>query len=362
LGNKERNLILKRYTIFCIVLLGGLFLTLISILLHAAGESAQIGIGIFVPGCCITGIGFLGICGIRIADYISLRTKRIREARSGDEYEKQFRIIRQIGQGANAQRYEGECRKPGVWQAKHVAIKKLPEMFTDLTEVTDEFTKEAKFLKTYRHPNLVEFVKFFAAPHWCLILKYYYRGSLDKVLTDKQYLLPWNPERNGFMCGIAEGLRFLHENSIIHRDMKPGNVLIDEDMTPKITDLGTARIQDTLSMTKAIGTPAYIAPELMTTGKNVQYDKSADVYSFGMILWAIWQKKEPFLEFKQAWQIINYTAGNGRPSLAGCPSSKLSDLISRCWNSRPDERPRMSEVCDELNTVTSELSYGEFTS
>jgi len=268
-----------------------------------------------------------------------------------------WRKIRQIGRGGNAEVDEAEWTGSGSWQGKHVAIKRLPEMLAEVPEATEEFKREGEFLEKYRHPNLIEFVGFFGAPYWCLVLKYYYRGSLDKVLGDKQYELPWNPERNGFMTGIGRGLEFLHSKGIIHRDMKPGNVLIDEDMRPKITDLGTARIQDTLSMTKGVGTPAYIAPEVVTTGGDIRYDKSVDVYSYGMILWAIWQRKEPFLEFEQAWQIINYTASGQRPLLGGCPSPRLASLVGRCWAHRALDRPSMLEVCEELNTVTAELAF-----
>jgi len=187
----------------------------------------------------VVGLGVVVSSGV-IAGFLVRRYLHNRDQEFNDielQAEKlPFRIIRQIGRGGNAEVYEGEWIKAGSWQGKHVAIKKLPDMFTELSEATNEFTKEARFLQQYRHPNLIEFVDFFSVPHWCLVLKYYYRGSLDKVLTDEHYLLPWNPERNGFMSGIAEGLKFLHENGIIHRDMKPGNVLIDEDMTPKITD------------------------------------------------------------------------------------------------------------------------------
>ncbi len=391
MGNKERNLILKGYTIFCIVLLGGLFLTVISILINTAGDPAQVGIGTFVPGCCITGIGFLGVCGTRIADYISLRTKRIVEARSGDEHEKQysktrsrvglrysqakasrkievnslpFRIIREIGHGGYATVYEGKYTKKGSKQEIDVAIKQLHRVYVEssgLESIKDEFEKEAAFLQQYKHPNLVEIINFIPDPHWCIVLKYYHRGSLANVLRDQKYRLPWNPERNGFMTGIAQGLKFLHANNIIHRDMKPDNVLIDEDMRPKITDFGTARIQDTLTQTKGVGTPIYIAPEVVrpiTGDGKVHYDSAVDVYAFSLILWAIWKREEPFQEFENVWQMMTCVINKqGRPPLEGCPSPSLASLMSKCWVHRPDARPRMPQVCDELNTVTAELAF-----
>ncbi|HUV84827.1 MAG TPA: protein kinase [Methanosarcinales archaeon] len=305
-------------------------------------------------------IGLTGVIGCAISGFFLKRYLNRRAYIKLESTNLPFRIIRQIGRGGNAEVYEGEWIKTGLWHGKHVAIKKLPDMFTDLTEVTNEFTKEARFLEEYRHPNLIEFIRFFAAPHWCLVLKYYYRGSLDKVLTDERYLLPWNPERNGFMKGIAEGLRFLHEKGIIHRDMKPGNVLIDEDMTPKITDLGTARIQDTITMTKGIGTPAYVAPEIIKPedGEKIRYTNSVDVYSYGFVLWAIWHRKEPFTEFEQIWQIMKYAIDEqNRPSLNDCPSLSLAKLIGRCWAHRAKTRPSMQEVCEELNTVTAELAF-----
>jgi serine/threonine protein kinase len=161
------------------------------------------------------------------------------------------------------------------------------------------------------------------------------------------------------MTGIAQGLKFLHANAIIHRDMKPDNVLIDENMQPKITDFGTAKIQDTLTQTKGVGTPTYIAPEVITvTDGKAHYDSAVDVYAFALILWAIWKREEPFQNFQQAWQIMKYVVDEeGRPSLEGCPAYSLASLITRCWLPRPDARPKMPQICDELNTVTAELAF-----
>jgi len=272
-----------------------------------------------------------------------------------------FRIIREIGHGGYAMVYEGKY----IQKEKEidVAIKKLHRTYVEsdgLESIKEEFAKEAVFLQQYKHPNLIEIVDFIPDPHWCIVLKYYHRGSLANVLRDQKYPLPWNPERNSFMAGIAQGLKFLHANNIIHRDMKPDNVLIDEDMRPKITDFGTARIQDTLTQTKGIGTPTYLAPEVVkpiTGDGKVHYDSAVDVYAFSLILWAIWKREEPFQEFENAWQMMAYVVDEqGRPPLEGCPSQSLASLMSRCWAHRADIRPKMPQVCDELNTVTAELA------
>jgi len=275
-----------------------------------------------------------------------------------------FRIIHEIGHGGYATVYEGKYTKPGSKKEIAVAIKQLHRVYVEssgLESVKDEFEKEAAFLQQYKHPNLIEIIDFIPDPHWCIVLKYYHRGSLANVLRDQKYLLPWNPERNGFMQGIAEGLKFLHANNIIHRDMKPDNVLIDEDMRPKITDFGSAKIQDTLTQTKGVGTPIYIAPEVVrpiTGDGKVHYDSAVDVYALGLILWAIWKREEPFQEFENAWQMMTCVIDEqGRPSLEECPSYSLANLMSRCWAHRPDVRPKMPQVCDELNTVTAELAF-----
>eukprot|EP00850_Spirogloea_muscicola_P021160 SM000239S08065 [mRNA] locus=s239:43273:49262:+ [translate_table: standard] len=117
-----------------------------------------------------------------------------------------------------------------------------------------------------------------------LVCDFMPRGSLDHLLATST--LAW-PLRLKIALGIARGLQYLHEDSpyrIIHRDVKPANILLDEDWTPKIADFGLARLfgeTETLVITSIMGTRGYVAPEYALQG---QLSDKVDVYSFGVVL------------------------------------------------------------------------------
>ncbi|CAL1393883.1 unnamed protein product [Linum trigynum] len=122
-----------------------------------------------------------------------------------------------------------------------------------------------------------------------LVYEYLPNGSLDKFLFDKNRRLKLNWEmRYNIIVGIARGLLYLHEEcplKIIHRDMKASNILLDESMTPKISDFGLARLfpgtQNHCITTRIVGTYGYMAPEYAVRGR---YSTKSDVYSFGILV------------------------------------------------------------------------------
>jgi serine/threonine protein kinase len=121
---------------------------------------------------------------------------------------------------------------------------------------------------------------------------------------------------------IAGGMHFLHQQEIMHRDLKPENVLLDSNYHPKICDFGVARLMKEgshqFTMTGQIGTPIYMAPEIIVGNRN-RYGRGADVYSFGILMWSMWHRDIPYKQLilsegLDAFQLAQRVTGGLRPT------------------------------------------------
>lgn len=158
--------------------------------------------------------------------------------------------------------------------------------------------------------------------------------------------------------GIASGMAYLHENNIIYRDLKPCNVGFDEDDTVRIFDFGLAREIDMGErLTALAGTYRYMAPEVAIAGMT--YGLSADVYSFGLLLWEICTlQKPPAKEFRTVGYVDGKVIRRGfRPSvttLSSCPR-KIKNLIMECLELDPHHRPTFKNIRARLEETLSAL-------
>ncbi|KAK6122396.1 hypothetical protein DH2020_043838 [Rehmannia glutinosa] len=152
-----------------------------------------------------------------------------------------------------------------------------------------EFQNEAKLLARVQHKNVVNLVGYCVHDaERLLVYEYVANESLDKLLfkSDKRELLDWK-RRHDVITGVAKGLLYLHEQahcSIIHRDIKASNILLDDKWVPKIADFGMARLfpeDQTHVNTRIAGTNGYMAPEYLMHGN---LSKKADVFSFGVVV------------------------------------------------------------------------------
>jgi len=143
------------------------------------------------------------------------------------------------------------------------------------------------------HVNLVRLLGYcFEGCTSALVYEYMVNGSLEKfIFSGKEMgqVLRWE-QLHSIALGVARGVAYLHQDCdkrIIHFDIKPHNILLDADFTPKVADFGLAKLSrkedDHISMTVAMGTPGYVAPEVCLRDMGPVTDKS-DVYSFGMLL------------------------------------------------------------------------------
>eukprot|EP01018_Ginkgo_biloba_P000250 Gb_26121 [translate_table: standard] len=203
---------------------------------------------------------------------------------------KGFQDEQLLGSGGFGRVYKGVLPTSGLEVAVKCIIK-------DSTEGMKEFIAEISSVGRLQHRNLVQL------RGWCrrnqqlfIVYDYMPNGSLDRMIFgNPDTVLRW-PERYRILKGIAAGLIYLHEQwdrRVVHRDVKPSNVLLDSDLNAKLGDFGLARLYDhghNPQTTRVVGTLGYIAPELTNTGKATP---STDVFSFGIVLLEVASGRRP---------------------------------------------------------------------
>jgi serine/threonine protein kinase len=270
-----------------------------------------------------------------------------------------WECIRDVGRGTYATVTLQRNKKTG----QEVAFKRFTLRRADERYELD-FMKEISILGTLNFPSVIKFFGF-AAPECgaevelCYAFEFMANGSLDDLLTDIQLGISrpqFGPtERMIVIVGIAAALWYCHNRAIrngavIHRDIKAGNVLLDEHMKPHLADFGFAKvITSGRPNTPCRGSWPWMAPEVMLSGK---YGTKSDVYSFGMFLYEIVTGLTPFVHFHTSKEVIYaVTIKKERPVIPP-PGLQIHDIMRKCWDDNPDERPSMEEVMLLLLTET----------
>lgn len=189
----------------------------------------------------------------------------------------------------------------------------------------------------------------------CIVVEYVPGGTLRSYLSKRtmKKKLPLDTIIQ-LALDVAKGLSYLHSEKIAHRDMKTENLLLDKTGRVKIIDFGLSSEFFALGldyppmMVGTSGTIGYMAPEVLS---DPSYDHKCDVYSFAICLWEMYTCLDPYPEHISRSKISHEIYKDRRPEIPkSCPTA-LSDIMKKCWDVKPKNRPEIKEVVHMLEDI-----------
>ncbi|MCP4272196.1 MAG: serine/threonine protein kinase, partial [Gammaproteobacteria bacterium] len=296
-----------------------------------------------------------------------LTTKKKEQRSKTPKWIGRYQILGEAGRGATAFVYK--AYDPQL--DRHLAIKVLRQELANNDEYREAFLREAKLAAQLTHPGIVATYDVGIADNKPYIAMELLEGyTLQYILkthgkVDIQQLLDMAEQ-------LSRALAYAHKQGVVHRDLKPGNIIILNDKkTVKLTDFGIAHLDDSLGSEilqtdKVLGTPEYMAPEQLL-GKPM--DKRSDLYSFGVLLYQLILGKPPFtntdlgLLFKQVIRdkppilMLKYAIADENIT------DDLSDLVRKLLQKNPNKRYQTaSDVAVELNAIQNKSGSGKIKS
>ncbi|XP_006645973.2 protein kinase and PP2C-like domain-containing protein [Oryza brachyantha] len=290
-----------------------------------------------------------------------------------------FALLSPIAKGSESTVYEARLA------GERVAAKK-PVLST--SDDLDKFHYQLQLLCELDHPGLARLVAAHARPPNYLMFFDFFEPP---NLADKIHVEEWNPSVQQLVTiasDLAKALQYLNNIGIVHRDVKPANILLDKDFHPHLADFGLAMYQKDIKHVSVenwrssgkptggfhkknmVGTLIYMAPEILR--KDIHTEKS-DVYSFAISINELLTGVVPYTDLRaeaQAHTVLEMTyteqqltaaiVSQGlRPALAlpesGAPPSLLS-LIQHCWDPDPQQRPSFKDITEELEIIEKDIA------
>ena len=278
-----------------------------------------------------------------------------------DPAEIDFGRSSKIGQGGHGEVYRAK------WRGTPIAVKQLA---ASGGVALAEMRHEIAVLAHMHHPRVVQFLGACTKGRPVLVLSEYLRGgsvaqALEQLRAQGERLPRAVAGR--WALDMAQGLRYLHEHKpmpVVHRDLKPQNLLIDGSGHAKISDFGLAKVVDQLKqldehyvMTGETGSYRYMAPEVF---RHERYNDKVDIFAFGMILFQLTSPvpEPPFSWLGAVAAAEAISLRHERPEISPKLDARLRALINTCWHPDPAQRPTAAHCCGEVEACFPAPSGG----
>ncbi|XP_077580645.1 protein kinase Npk [Stigmatopora nigra] len=231
-----------------------------------------------------------------------------------------------------------------ISQDKEVAVKKLLKI-----------DKEAEILSVLSHKNIIQFYgAVLESPNYGIVTEYASGGSLYEYLSSEQSEEMDMEQIMMWAIQMAKGMHYLHAEApikVIHRDLKSRNVVMTADKVLKICDFGASKFLSHTTHMTVVGTFPWMAPEVI---QSLPVSETCDTYSYGVVLWEMLTREVPFKGFEGlqvAWLVVEKQERLTIPS--SCPAS-FAELMRKCWQAEPKERPQFKQVLATLETMAND--------
>ncbi|KAL3054971.1 hypothetical protein OYC64_017818 [Pagothenia borchgrevinki] len=236
-----------------------------------------------------------------------------------------------------------------ISQDKEVAVKKLLKI-----------DKEAEILSVLSHKNIIQFYgAVLESPNYGIVTEFASGGSLYEYLSSEQSEEMDMEQIMTWAIQIAKGIHYLHAEApvkVIHRDLKSRNVVMTADRTLKICDFGASKFLSHTTHMTVVGTFPWMAPEVI---QSLPVSETCDTYSYGVVLWEMLTREVPFKGFEGlqvAWLVVEKQERLTIPT--SCPAS-FAELMRKCWQADPKERPQFKQVMVTLETMANDSRLPE---
>lgn len=255
----------------------------------------------------------------------------------------------------------------GVYNGREVAIKMLLPASREKLHRVNEFLAEAKMTATMDHPHIVSFVgvAWDSLSDLCVVLEFMGGGELRTLLNkfeEDNHHVGLDRQKLSIALQVCHALSYLHSMmpSVIHRDLKSRNILLDSEMNAKLSDFGISRERLGRTMTAGVGTSLWMAPEVML---GERYDDKVDMFSFGVVLSELDMHSRPYTRVKKENLDSNGRAmtesvllqkvalGQVQVEFSKASPRAVVDLGRACIAIDPTQRPSAAEALYRLQTV-----------